>query len=69
MDPCSSAAWFEGWGRPQGLAFGAAQSRADFGRGGLAQEAPVVAARTWLLRVGYRRAGPFDVDDAPSSAR
>lgn len=73
VDPCSSAPWFEGFARPRGLAFGAAQarhafaqSRADFVRGGLAREAPVVAARTWLLRVGYRRAGPFDVDAAPA---
>jgi putative transposase len=66
VDPCSSAAWFEGFARPRGLAFGAAECRADFARGGFVEEAPVVAARTWLLRVGYRRAGPFDVDDAPA---
>src|SRR5687768_17017688 len=66
VDPCSSAAWFEGFARPLELAFGAAQCRADFGRSGLREEAPVVAPRTWLLRMGYRRAGPFDVDDAPA---
>jgi REP element-mobilizing transposase RayT len=72
VDPCSSAAWFEGWVRPPELAFGTAQSRsafaqsrADFVRGGLTPSAPVVAARTWLLRVGYRRAGPFDPDAVP----
>jgi hypothetical protein len=65
VNPCSSAAWFEGFSRPGGLVFGAAECRADFARGGLAEDAPVVAARTWLLGVGYRRAGVFDVDDAP----
>ena len=28
VDPCSSAAWFDGWARPRELAFGAARSRA-----------------------------------------
>jgi hypothetical protein len=65
VDPCSSAPWFEGFARPGGLVFGAAEGRADFARGGLAEDAPVVGARTWLLRVSYRRAGAFDVDDAP----
>jgi hypothetical protein len=65
VDPCSSAPWFGGFARPSGLVFGAAECRADFARGGLAEDAPVVAARTWLLGVGYRRAGVFDVDDAP----
>lgn len=67
VDPCSSAAWFDGFARPGGLAFGAAQCLAEFAREGLAEDAPVVAPRTWLLRVGYRRASPFDVDEAPAS--
>jgi hypothetical protein len=73
VDPCSSAAWFEGFARPGALAFGAAEcragfarGRADFASGHVAEDAPVAAARTWLLRVGYRRAGPIDVDDAPA---
>jgi hypothetical protein len=28
---------------------------------------PVVEASLWLLRVGQRRAGHFDVDDTPGS--
>lgn len=67
VDPCSSAAWFNGFARPHWLTFGAARCRADFAREGLAEDAPVVAPRTWLLRVGYRRAAPFDVDEAPAS--
>jgi REP element-mobilizing transposase RayT len=56
VDRCSSAAWFGGWNRPRELAFG------GYGSTG---EAPVVEPRTWLLRTGYRRAGPVDVDDMP----
>jgi putative transposase len=67
IDPCSSAAWFEGFARPRGLAFGVAQCRAGFARERLAMDAPVVAPHTWLLRVGYRRAPPFDVDETPAS--
>ena len=58
IDDCSSAAWFDGWARPLELAFGARREGAS----------PVVPARTWLLRVGWRRAGPLDVDDAPARA-
>jgi hypothetical protein len=66
VDTCSSGAWFDGFARPGGLVFGAAECRSNFARDRLAEDAPVVAARTWLLRVGYRRAGAFDVDDAPA---
>jgi REP element-mobilizing transposase RayT len=61
VDGCSSAPWFTGWARPSTLAF---VSRKELGEG----DAPVVAPMTWLLRVGYRRAGPLDVDDAPVRA-
>ena len=56
VDGCSSAPWFDGWSRPRELAF-VASARVS--------EAPVVEPRTWLLRVGFRRAGPLDPDDAP----
>jgi REP element-mobilizing transposase RayT len=46
IDPCSSGAWFDGWA---GLSV-----RAPGG-------AAVATARTWLLRVGWRRHGPIDV--------
>jgi putative transposase len=57
VDACSSAPWFEGWTRPRALAFvmnGKLQAR----------DPPVVPPKTWLLRVGYRRARGFDVDEA-----
>jgi REP element-mobilizing transposase RayT len=65
VDSRSSAAWFDGFSRPQQLAFGAAQIRAEW-RAGSDLEAPVARPQTWLLRHGSRRYGGFDVDDAPS---
>lgn len=65
LDPCSSAPWFEGFERPSALAFGARRARADWQRRSESNEPPVAAARCWLLRIGYQRAGPFDSDDAP----
>ena len=61
VDARSSAPWFDGWSRPRELAF---VREVEVSRG----EAPVVAARTWLLRVGFKRAGPLDPDDAPVPA-
>src|SRR5688572_29131264 len=52
--------------RAAALACGGRACRAAFGLSrARSLEAPVVAARTWLLLVGYRRAGPMDMDDAP----
>jgi putative transposase len=42
IDPCSSGAWFNGWVRPPTPPRG---------------PPPVAEARTWLARVGWRRAG------------
>ena len=64
VDSCSSAPWFEGFQRPIALAFGARRARAEW-RACSEREAPVVAARTWLLREGSRRHGGFDVDEVP----
>jgi hypothetical protein len=51
FDPCSSAAWFSGW------------------RGGPRHPAvrwsPVVMARTWLARWGWRRHGLIDEREGP----
>ena len=58
MDGCSSAPWFEGWSRPAELCFVRSAAALD--------EPPVVRPRSWLLRVGWRRAGSIDVDDAPA---
>ena len=68
VDPCSSAAWFDGFARPLELVFGARECRAAF-RAQHALDSPVVVARTWLLTVGQYRAAPFDVDDVPSAAQ
>jgi REP element-mobilizing transposase RayT len=53
LDPCSSARWFDGWRTVVG---------ADASTGW----PPVAAPRTWLARIGWRRYGPIDPDEAPS---
>ena len=49
IDPCSSARWFDGWDRP--VATGVEW-----------RVAPVAAARTWLLRLGWRRHGSLELE-------
>jgi putative transposase len=61
VDPCSSAPWFGGFARPPALAFGAREVQAQWALHGA--DPPVVPPQTWLLRIGYTRAGPFDIDD------
>ena len=51
IDPCSSGAWFDGWA---GLSVRAP-----------AATAIVAAARTWLLRLGWRRHGPIRFGEVP----
>jgi len=59
-DPYSSARWFEGWRRwPGGLRGTDAGPAAP----------PVVPARSWLLRVGWRRHGLIDPGEVPADAR
>ena len=53
LDPCSSAAWFDG--------FREAPAPVPLGRA-------IVPARTWLAAVGWRRRGLIDVDEVPASA-
>jgi REP element-mobilizing transposase RayT len=56
LDPASSAGWFDGWKRGSvAVNDDASQSRG----------APVARARTWLLRVGWRRHGLIDPADVP----
>lgn len=50
VDPCSSAPWFAEWGTGGRVP---------------AEPSPVVAAQTWLGRVGWRRHGPIHLDDSP----
>jgi hypothetical protein len=53
QDARSSALWFDGWST--------AIVR-------VAENAPVVRSRTWLARIGWRRHGAIDVDEAPRRA-
>ncbi len=58
LDPASSSRWFDGW-NPQALK---RATRDDEG----SPSAPSVArARTWLLKVGWRRHGLLDPADVP----
>jgi hypothetical protein len=54
LDPCSSAISFAGWKDLKAT---------------VACAVPVVSARTWLARVGWRRHGLIDVDEAPRPSR
>jgi hypothetical protein len=67
IDSRSSAAWFDGFQRPNELVFGAREVLAEW-RATSELQAPVVAPRTWLLHRGSRRYG-FDIDDTPGDAQ
>jgi putative transposase len=49
FDPCSSALWFQGWTVKVENALAS----------------PVVTARTWLARWGWRRHGLLDPEERP----
>ncbi len=55
FDPCSSAAWFEGW-TPDSAPPPAVGS-------------PLASPRTWLLRAGWRRHGALDPRESPRASR
>src|SRR6266404_2915715 len=58
LDPASSARWFDGWRRAPGGE--PTDIQTDF------RAHPAVArARTWLLRIGWRRHGLLDPGDVP----
>jgi len=67
VDSCSSAAWFQGFGRPRELAFGAHAVRSEWLRRSGCTDPPVSEASSWLLRAGQRRVGGFDLDDTPGA--
>src|SRR5262245_14732655 len=50
LDPRSSAMWFNGW---------------RMGTAARVLAAPVVAAPTWLVRIGWRRHGLLRIEEAP----
>jgi REP element-mobilizing transposase RayT len=60
FDPCSSAAWFDGWSRPL-------PRHERWMRQVLAEPTPVVPARTWLASIGWRRWGPLRLDAMPGA--
>jgi hypothetical protein len=56
-DPCSSGAWFDGW--KGGRRFAAERAGGPF--------VPIVAPRTWLLAIGWRRRGLVALDERPGT--
>jgi hypothetical protein len=75
IDPASSGAWFDGWRRGgRGGVVSPAFGLPELPRRaapGLARElAPAVSpARSWLLRVGWRRHGLIDPAEVPGGGR
>jgi putative transposase len=68
IDSLSSAPWFRNFARPEGLAFGALQARAEWERTSGSTEPPVARARTWLLRACLQRHGSFDSEETPGQS-
>jgi hypothetical protein len=60
LDRCSSAEWFDGFARAR-----ASARPEQNGAGRSTAEAPVVPAKSWLLTVGFKRAGLITAADAP----
>jgi putative transposase len=56
VDPFSSGAWFRGWDAPIRVSVVISDL--------VKLEAPTRPPRTWLLRVGWRRAGPLSYDES-----
>jgi putative transposase len=54
LDPCASGRWFEGWKGVLRIFY-------------VDSAPPVAAAKTWLLRTGWRRHGLLAADDYPRS--
>lgn len=70
VDACSSAPWFDGFSRDAGVTSPRAGPREwALGLSDIDFRAapPVLPARSWLLRVGWRRHGPIDADITPGS--
>jgi putative transposase len=67
LDPCSSAAWFDGWS-PDAAPQLIVVQIAVLERFAVLHQLspPVVAPSTWLLRTGWRRRGLVRADEAPA---
>jgi REP-associated tyrosine transposase len=59
IDPCSSAAWFNGWAEP-------VRADTSWKRALLALDAPTAKATVWLLTTGWKRHGPLRFDERPA---
>jgi hypothetical protein len=59
IDPCSSAAWFDGWAQP-------VRGDEPWKRELLAMERPTTKATVWLLTTGWKRHGLLRFDEAPA---
>lgn len=69
VDGASSGGWFDGWTRGTLLANAAAVCA--IAGSGLARSGgapPVARARSWLLAIGWRRAGLIDASEVPGAA-
>ncbi len=55
VDPLSSGPWFDGW-----------STRVYPGR--VTEDAAVASARTWLMKVGWKRHGLIGVDEMPGGS-
>jgi hypothetical protein len=58
IDPCSSAAWFDGWAQP-------VRGDEPWKRELLAMERPTETATVWLLTTGWKRHGLSRFDERP----
>jgi REP element-mobilizing transposase RayT len=59
FDPCSSAAWFDGWVAPLRAATWTHQALLDM-------DSPTARAATWLLTTGWKRLGLLRLDERPA---
>ncbi len=59
IDPCSSAAWFDGWAEP-------IRANVAWKHVLVTMEPPVAKPTTWLLSTGWRTHGPLAFDERPS---
>ena len=62
IDPCSSAAWFDGWTRP-------IRADAPWKRDLLAMPPPTVPPTVWLLATGWKRHGRLAFEEVPGDRR
>ena len=68
-DRYSSGPWFEGWSSASSSTEAPSHRRAIDGESRLPTVVPTAAARTWLLRVGWRRGGRIDWREIPGGER